>query len=137
MPGRLDGKVAIITGAGAGIGEAIAHKFAREGARLTLVGLPNDPVNEVGEALRGQGAEVEICVGNVAEEGAAQQCVQRTVDRFGELDILINNAGVFLEPAETQDYPVDIFDQTILNNVRSVFLMTKFALPHCSSPRAW
>jgi NAD(P)-dependent dehydrogenase (short-subunit alcohol dehydrogenase family) len=135
MPGRLDGKIAIITGAGAGIGEAIAHKFAQEGARLVLAGLPQDPVEDVADALRRQGCDVEVCVGSVADEKHAEHCVQRAIDRFGRLDVLINNAGVFLEAAETQDYPIEKFDETILNNIRSVFLMTKFALPHLRKSR--
>lgn len=130
MAGRLDGKVAIITGAGAGIGEAIAHKFVQEGAKVVLAGLPGDPVEAVCEAVRQHGGEAEVCLGNLAEEEHAQRCVSLAIDRFGRLDVLINNAGVFLEIAETQDYPVDKFDETIMDNIRSTFLMTKFALPH-------
>jgi NAD(P)-dependent dehydrogenase (short-subunit alcohol dehydrogenase family) len=135
MSGRLNGKVAIITGAGAGIGEAIAHKFAREGARLILAGLPNDPVQEVAQAVVQNGGEAEAFLGNVAEEQWAQACVQKAINRFGKLDVLVNNAGVFLEVAECQDYSIGNFDETVFNNIRSVFLMTKFALPHLQETR--
>jgi NAD(P)-dependent dehydrogenase (short-subunit alcohol dehydrogenase family) len=126
----LDGKVAIITGAGAGIGEAIAHKFAREGARLVLAGLPDDPVEDVVRVIRENGGEAEACLGNLAEEASARACVELAVQRFGKLDVLVNNAGVFLEVAECQDYSIKKFDETVFNNIRSVFMMTKFALPH-------
>ncbi|KXF78459.1 short-chain dehydrogenase [Paramesorhizobium deserti] len=135
MAGRLDGKVAIITGAGTGIGEAIAHKFAREGARLMLAGLRDDPVEDVARSIRENGGEVAVCSGNVSHEQTAHDCVDKTIDHFGRLDVLVNNAGVFLEVAECQDYSVPAFDVTVLNNVRSVFLMTKFALPHLQRTR--
>lgn len=130
MTKRLDDKVAIITGAGTGIGEAIAHKFAREGARMILAGLSTDPVEDVAERLRAQGAEAIAFHGDLSAEDDARRCVEVTADRFGRIDILVNNAGVFLEVAECQDYDIARFDQTLMSNVRSVFLMTKFALPH-------
>ncbi|WP_142847755.1 SDR family NAD(P)-dependent oxidoreductase [Telmatospirillum sp. J64-1] len=135
MAGRLDGKVAIITGAGTGIGEAIAHKFAREGAKLVLAGFESDPVEDVAQALSRQGCEAEAFLGDIAEEEAAKACVAKAIERFGKLDVLVNNAGVFLEVAECQDYSVENFDRTILNNIRTVFLMTKFALPHLQETR--
>jgi NAD(P)-dependent dehydrogenase (short-subunit alcohol dehydrogenase family) len=130
MSGRLFDKVAIITGAGTGIGEAIALKFAREGARLLLVGLPNDPVEDVARLINGAGGFAEIYLGDIAEERHAQAAIEACASAYGRIDILINNAGVFLAAAETQDYPIDKFDETLRSNVRSVFLMTKFALPY-------
>jgi NAD(P)-dependent dehydrogenase (short-subunit alcohol dehydrogenase family) len=130
MTGRLFDKVAIVTGAGTGIGEAIALKFAREGARLLLVGLPDDPVEDVARMINRAGGFAEIYLGDIAEEHHAQAAVEACVSAYGRIDILINNAGVFLVAAETQDYPLDKFDETLRSNVRSVFLMTKAALPH-------
>ena len=130
MSGRLFDKVAIVTGAGTGIGEAIALKFAREGARLLLVGLPDDPVEDVARMINGAGGFAEIYLGDIAEEYHAQGAVEACASAYGRIDILINNAGVFLAVVETQDYPVDKFDETLRSNVRSVFLMTKFALPY-------
>jgi len=130
MAGRLENKVAIVTGAGTGIGEAIAHKFAKEGARVVVAGLVDDPVKEVVAAIGDHGGTAIPFMGDIADEETAQSCIEIAVERYGRLDVLVNNAGVFLVTAETQDYPVEDFDRTIHNNIRSVFLMTKFALPH-------
>ncbi len=130
MSRRLEGKVAIVTGAGTGIGEAIAHKFAKEGANVVVNGLPDDPIQDVAEALNEYGGEAIAYAGDISEESHAQACVQAAIDKYGRLDILVNNAGVFLVTGETQDYPIDVFDQTIRANIRSAFLMTKYALPH-------
>jgi NAD(P)-dependent dehydrogenase (short-subunit alcohol dehydrogenase family) len=132
---RLKDKVAIITGAGTGIGEAIAHKFAREGARLVLNGLPADPVPEVAEAIVAGGGQAVVYLGDVSEEIAARACVDLAIQRFGRLDVLVNNAGIFIANAETDDYRIEDFDRTVRNNLRTAFLMTKFALPHLQKSR--
>ena len=130
MSGRLFDKVAVVTGAGTGIGEAIALKFAQEGARLLLVGLPDDPVEDVARMINGAGGFAETYLGDIAEERHAEAAIEACVSAYGRIDVLVNNAGVFLAAAETQDYPIDKFDETLRANVRSVFLMTKFALPY-------
>ena len=132
---RLKDKVAIITGAGTGIGEAIAHKFAREGASLVLNGLPADPVQDVAEAIVAGGGQAEAYFGDVAEEKEALACVDLAIRRFGRLDVLVNNAGIFIAIAETDDYRIEDFDRTVRNNLRTAFLMTKFALPHLQKSR--
>lgn len=130
MDRRLEGKVAIVTGAGTGIGEAIAHKFAKEGAKVVVNGLPDDPIQDVADAINEYGGEAIAYGGDVSDAEQAQACVQAAIDRYGRLDVLVNNAGVFLATGETQDYPIDAFDETIRMNIRSAFLMTKYALPH-------
>ena len=135
MDKRLNGKVAIITGAGTGIGEAIAHKFAKEGAVVVVNGLPGDPIDDVVARIRKHGAEAIAYAGDVSEEAHARACVQTAIDRFGRLDILINNAGTFPVTSELQDYPIDAFDMMTRANTRSAFLMTRFALPHLQKSR--
>lgn len=130
MSRRLEGKVAIITGAGTGIGEAIAHKFAKEGAKVVVNGLDSDPVNEVADAIKQYGGEAIAHTGDVSDQSQAQACIQTAIDTYGQLDILVNNAGVFVVTGETQDYPIEDFDYTMRMNIRSAFLMTKYALPH-------
>jgi NAD(P)-dependent dehydrogenase (short-subunit alcohol dehydrogenase family) len=133
--GRLEGKVAIITGAGTGIGEAIAHKFAKEGARVVVSGLTDDPIEDVVEAIHEQGGEAVAFGGDISEEGAAKACVNLALKQFKRLDVLVNNAGVFLDNAMTEDYPIEDFDCTIRMNIRSAFMMTRFALPHLQKSR--
>lgn len=130
MTRRLEDKVAIVTGAGTGIGEAIAHKFAKEGAKVIVNGLPDDPIEEVAAAIRQYGAAAIAYAGDVSEEAYAQGCVQAAIDAYGKLNILVNNAGVFLANAEVDQYPVEDFDKTIKANIRSAFLMTRYAIPH-------
>jgi len=140
---RLKDKVAIITGAGTGIGEAIAHKFAREGARVLLAGLPSDPVKDVADTIVAAnaaanatgGGEAEVYLGDLAEEPQARACVDAAIRHFGRIDVLVNNAGVFIANAETDAYRIEDFERTIRANIRTAFLMTKFALPHLQKTR--
>ncbi len=132
---RLQNKVAIITGAGTGIGEAIAQKFAREGARLVLSGLPADPVQDVADTIANAGGQAVVYLGDLAEELHARACVELALQHFGALDILVSNAGIFIANAATEDYRIEDFDRTVRNNIRTAFLMTKFALPHLQASR--
>ena len=135
MTKRLEGKIAIVTGGGTGIGEAIAHKFAREGASVLVNGLPGDPIDDVVKAITKNGGIAVAFAADVSQESSAKACVEEAVKQFGGLDVLVNNAGVFLVTGETQDYPIDDFDKTVGSNIRSVFLMTKYALPHLQKRR--
>ncbi len=131
MSARLEGKVAIIVGGGTGIGEAVAHKFAREGAKVCVFGLPDDPVNDVAADINREYGDVAIAVrGDAAEPGDAGAAVARTVERFGRLDVLVNVAAVFIEIAETQEFSLESFDALLRNNCRSAFVAAKAALPH-------
>jgi NAD(P)-dependent dehydrogenase (short-subunit alcohol dehydrogenase family) len=130
MKRQLEGKVAIVTGGGTGIGEAICLKFAREGAKVVVSGLPDDPIADVASAVLDIGGDAIRFGGDVAADAAAKACVGAAIARYGRLDVLVNNAGVLLANAETDDMPVQIFDEQVRCNVRSAFLMTKYALPH-------
>lgn len=129
MQNKLSGKVALITGAGTGFGEAIAYKFAKEGAQLLLAGLPDDPIDDVVDSLCAMGAQASGFLGDLSYEAQAKLCVDRTLAIYGRIDILINNAGVFLFNGETQNYPTDLFLETLGNNIHSAFFMTRAALP--------
>lgn len=126
---RLAGKVAIVTGGATGIGEAISKKFAKEGAAIIVNGYPEDPVNDVVEDICETGASAAAFVEDISIEENARRCVAFAVAKYGKLDILINNAGVFPVMKELQEYPNEVFDYLVKNNIRSAFMMTKYALP--------
>ncbi len=90
---KLQGRVALITGAGRGIGRAIALKLAREGARIVLNDLDEDPAREVAGEIVALGGEVATCVGSVIDDGFAERFISTALDAFGGLDIIVNNAG--------------------------------------------
>jgi NAD(P)-dependent dehydrogenase (short-subunit alcohol dehydrogenase family) len=135
MPGHLHDKVAIVTGGGTGIGEAICLKFAREGAKVVVNGLPNDPIDDVASAITEDGGIAIACAADVSDDKQARRCVEAAIDKFGKLDVLVNNAGVLLVNAETDAMPVDKFDEHVRCNVRTAFLMTRYALPHLRKTR--
>ena len=130
MKGQLQDKVAIVTGGGTGIGEAICLKFAHEGARVVVNGLPDDPIEDVVTTIRDGGGQAIPFAGDISVDEQARACVDAAIATFGRVDVLVNNAGVLLANAETNDMPVEVFDEQIRCNVRSTFLMTKYALPH-------
>jgi NAD(P)-dependent dehydrogenase (short-subunit alcohol dehydrogenase family) len=135
MAGRLEAKVAIVTGGGTGIGEAICRRFAREGAKVVVSGLPDDPLDDVARAIVAEGGEAIAFAGDLSQEDMARRCVDAAIDAYGKLDILVNNAGVLLVNAETDAFPIDKFDEHIRCNVRTAFLMTHFALPYLRETR--
>jgi NAD(P)-dependent dehydrogenase (short-subunit alcohol dehydrogenase family) len=135
MRRQLEGKIAIVTGGGTGIGEAICRKFALEGAAVVVNGLPGDPIADVAKGIVVDGGDAIPFAADVSDEAGARGCVDAAVRRYGRLDILINNAGVLLANAETDTMPVETFDEQIRCNVRSAFLMTRYALPHLRKTR--
>jgi NAD(P)-dependent dehydrogenase (short-subunit alcohol dehydrogenase family) len=133
--GRLEKKVVIVTGGATGIGEAISKKFAREGAMVIVNGTKDDPVQDVVNEILQDGGEASPFIGDISEEEAARCCVAAATEKYGRLDVLVNNAGVFPVMTELQGYPVEAFDFLMKNNVRSVFLMTLYALPELIKTR--
>jgi len=126
---RLSGKVAIVTGGATGIGEAISKKFAREGAKVVVNGFPEDPVNEVVNDIVRAGGDAIAFIADISSEANAMACIGITTQHYGKLDILINNAGVFPVMEKMQNYPTEAFEYLIKNNIRTAFVMTKYAIP--------
>lgn len=126
---RLKGKTAIVTGGATGIGEAICKTFAREGAQVLVVGMKEDPVDEVVEEISSSNGQAIAYKGDISEEKNVKEAVKTAIDKWGKVDILINNAGVFPEVNNLEDFSVEAFENMIKNNIRTTFLMTKFTLP--------
>jgi NAD(P)-dependent dehydrogenase (short-subunit alcohol dehydrogenase family) len=124
---RLQDKVAIVTGAASGIGRATALLFAREGARLVLNDIDQQGLEAV---LTDLGKEKARAVGgDVAQEETARRLAQETASAFGRIDVLVNNAGVFLDKDIT-DMTVEEWDRLMDANLKSMFLCCKHVIPH-------
>jgi citronellol/citronellal dehydrogenase len=136
MPMRLKDKVVLITGASRGVGAACAVACAREGARLALAAKTLEPhpklpgtLRDVAREVEAAGSEAHVIQVDVRFAEAVEDMVQRTVDHFGRLDVLINNAGaIFLGPVSS--WPAAKFDLVMAVNVRGAFLASHHALPH-------
>ena len=129
MSTALNGKVALVTGASSGIGEATARALAADGAHVAIAARRNDRLAALRDELESAGAQVLTLELDVTDEAAVRAAVQSTVDRFGALDIVVNNAGVMLlgpvENADTTDWT-----RMINTNVLGLMYLTHAALPH-------
>jgi cyclopentanol dehydrogenase len=128
MPGRLEGKVALITGGASGIGEATAKLFAREGAKVVVADTQTEKGRAVVAAIKGAGGKATFVRANVTREGDAKRMVTSTVAKYGRLDILFNNAGVENSKPDVET-SVKEWDTVMNVNVKGVFLGTKYAVP--------
>ncbi|WP_428120675.1 SDR family NAD(P)-dependent oxidoreductase [Candidatus Poriferisodalis sp.] len=125
----LENKIAIVTGAASGIGEASAQRFAAEGASVLVVDIRRERAESVAEAIREAGGEAHSFGADVSLADAVSEMVQAAVDRWGGLDVLFNNAGT-LRPGTAVELEPKDWDLVMNVNVRSVYLGAKFAVPH-------
>ena len=128
MPGKLNGKVAVISGASAGIGRESARALAREGARLVLTARRHDRLEALAAEVRALGSEATIVAGDARQEETARKTIDAAVRSFGRIDILINNAGVG-NYKKLIDTSAEDYDEMMNTNVRSTFLFTRHAVP--------
>jgi NAD(P)-dependent dehydrogenase (short-subunit alcohol dehydrogenase family) len=127
---RLGDKVAIITGAGSGMGRTAAQMFAAEGARVIVAEFDARAGAETEDLVRAAGGEATFVRTDVSSETDAAAMVAAAVDRYGRLDVLYNNAGIMPEADHSvTDTDVDTWDQVMAINVRGVFLGCKYAIP--------
>jgi len=125
---RLSGKVAIVTGAGTGIGEAAARTFAREGAKVVLVGRREEPLRANADAILAMGGEALVIAGDVSQAKNVEAIVGGAIERFGRLDCLFNNAGIQGQGGPIIEMEESSFDELIAINLKGPWMMTRGVL---------
>ncbi len=127
---RLSNKVAIVTGGGSGIGEAIARAFAREGAKVAITGRRKEELERVVKNIEHQGGHALALQGSVTSEPDVRQAIDDTVRIFGRLDILVNNAGNLFHAGPLHETPDQIWDETFDLFMKGPFRFIRSAIPH-------
>jgi len=125
---RVAGKAAIVTGAGTGIGRAIALALAREGAKVALAGRRREKLGEVAQAIRQAGGEVLVTVCDVSSEADSYRAVKDAEEAFGHVNVLVNNAGA-LSVSTVESISVEEWDRLMATNLKGPFLMSRAVLP--------
>ena len=126
----LEGKVVLITGASQGLGRALALAYAKKGAKLAINARSEDSIHSVAREAEEQGAEVLAVAAGVSRSADVEMLVSETVERFGGIDVLINNAGILGPRVAIEEYPEDEWRRVIDANLTGPFLVSKAAIPH-------
>ena len=127
---RLRDKVAIVTGAGSGFGEGIARRFAQEGAKVVVNDIDIAGGERVASAIAAAAGEARFCAGDVSNDADVAALVRFALDAYGDLDIVVNNAGTTHKNQPMLDVGEDEFDRIYRVNVKSLFLTARHAVPH-------
>lgn len=129
--GRLQGKVALISGGDSGIGRAVAVAFAREGAKVSFIYLEEDrDAEDTVRFVKEEGSDAFAVRGDVGDEAFCRRAVAQTIDRFGRLDVLVNNAAEQHLKRSIEEIEEEQLERTFRTNVFGYFFLTKAALPH-------
>ncbi|KAH9641643.1 hypothetical protein HF086_009989 [Spodoptera exigua] len=123
-------KVVLVTGGSSGIGAAAVEAFAKEGASVAFVGRNEAKLKEVASRCQQHGAKFLVIKADVSKDEEAKTIVQQTIDKFGKLDVLVNNAGILRHGTVLEPNLIDNFDEIMKTNLRPVVLVTNLAVPH-------
>lgn len=135
--GKLDGKVALISGGDSGIGRAVAIFFAKEGADVAISYLnEHDDAKETVKLVEQEGRRCVALPGDIGEESVCKQVVQKAIDEFGHLDILVNNAAEQHPQDSIENISAEQLERTFRTNIFSMFFLTKAAMPHLKAGSA-
>lgn len=126
--GRLDGKVAVITGAASGIGRATAILFAKEGCSVVLADVRDDDGKKVVEDITKKGGKALYSHTDVSSENDVEKTIRMAIDKYGKLDIMFNNAGIEGPSKPMHEYPGDQFDRVLAINLKGVFNGIKYSV---------
>ena len=133
MAGRLDGKVALVTGGGSGIGQATALIFAREGAKVVAADITVEGGEETVRQIQAAGGDATFVKTDVSKAAEVEALVNKTVETYGQLDCAFNNAGIEGAAKFTTECTEEEFDRTIAVNVTGVWLCMKYEIQHMLS----
>jgi meso-butanediol dehydrogenase/(S,S)-butanediol dehydrogenase/diacetyl reductase len=122
--GKLQDKITIVTGAASGIGQACAELFAEEGAKVVVADIQDEPGQKIADALGGMYLHVDV-----SDPAAVEAMIQSTVDRYGRIDILMNNAGIESEPALTGDSSIENWKRVTAIDLDGVYYGMKYVIP--------
>ncbi len=127
---RLENKVAIVTGAGSGFGEGIAKRYAKEGAKVVVNDIDAAQGERVVRALAAANGDARFCIGDVSNDTDVGKLVRFAIDVYGDLHIIVNNAGTTHRNQPLLDVTEDEFDRIYRVNVKSLFLTARHVVPH-------
>lgn len=129
--GRLAGKVAVITGADSGIGRAVAALYAREGADIAILYLcEHDDAEKTAEIVRSEGRKALTIAGDVGDKAWCESAIEQVMSEFGQIDVLVNNAGEQHPDKDITDITEDQLRRTFQTNIFGMFFMAQAAMPH-------
>jgi len=135
MTGLLDGRVAIVTGAGGGLGEGICLGLAHEGTKVACTGRTQESIDAIRDRVLAAGGAAISVLCDVTDVGSVEAMTAEVARQFGGVDILINNAAIYPRKAWTE-YPPEEWDEVLATNLKGYFLCARAAVPHMQ-PRGW